>query len=120
MDRKPLLKMTTEVNIYLPCKCCKQIYLELWDNTWNNTIYNRTGITSCYFCNNFLPMRDSKIDLLNKINKCYLEYNKIKPDISQHRYYNDFIDSVNKWCKHWSIITTPEEQKVEYMLRNIK
>jgi len=107
------LKMTSEVHKYSPCNCCKQTYSELWYHKFKG---DTTDKNSCYFCSKFLPIRNTKTDILNNIENAFLWSGYT----SRYEYYNLYINHCNKWCEHWSIKTTDDELKQENELRKVK
>lgn len=105
--------MISEVHQYSSCSCCKQMYSEEWFRRSKSELDSQENI--CYFCARFLPMRNTKLNILNQIDNAYLW----SGHTSRRIYYNEFINLLNKWCNHWSIKTTDEEQKVEDELRKV-
>ena len=100
---KYILDMISEVHEFNMCKCCKQMYREIWIKYNDNY---------CHFCNNFLPLRDTKTYILNGIEQSILQ-SGFK---SRYIYYKEFLIGLNKWCNHWSIYSTDEDLKIEETL----
>lgn len=86
------------------CPNCKQDYFPMWF---------KSGVPNCFFCNKYLPMRDSKTSIMNEIevNFLYSGY------ISRNMYYNDYLNKLNNWCKHWHIQTSEYDVALEKRLR---
>ncbi len=90
------------------CKCCKESYLTKWFKT-------KDGDT-CFFCTNFLPMRDTKTTILNAIDHHFLW----SGEISRKEYYNHFLDGLNIWCNHWHVSTSTADKITEESLRKVQ
>jgi hypothetical protein len=76
----------------------------------------KAGERNCFFCNNYLPMRDSKTAIINEIEHNFL----MSGYISRNTYYNDYLNKLNNWCKHWSISTSEYDIELENRLRQEK
>ncbi len=90
------------------CKCCKESYLTKWFKT-------KDGDT-CFFCTNFLPMRDTKTTILNAIDHHFLW----SGEDSRKEYYNSFLDGLNVWCDHWHVSTSTADKTTEETLRKVQ
>jgi hypothetical protein len=90
------------------CKNCKQNY----DKKWYITTDNRTT-THCFFCTNFLPMRDTYSSILLGIELNFM----MSGEISRREYYNNFLDNLYKWSSWFNVFPTEEDKIYEKDLR---
>lgn len=89
------------------CSNCKQNYLSMWF---------KQGEPHCFFCMKYLPMRDSKSSIMNEIETNFLWSGYISRTV----YFNDYLNALNAWCKHWHIQTYEQDIALEKMLREEK
>ncbi len=89
----------------MTCANCKQQYGEWWCRK-----------DMCFFCEKFLPMRDTYEDILGKIEWFYLWSGYI----SRESYYKEYLTNMKKWCKYWSINPSTHDIKKEEELYTIK
>lgn len=90
---------------YISCTNCKQEY--------KTTRWWFTNSKLCLFCTHYLPMRDTKLNILQQINHHYY----MSGEYTITNYYKEYLDNVNKWCEKWHIQTTRQELALEKMLR---
>jgi hypothetical protein len=86
--------------------------------TFCNCLYNLKWMNDshCYFCSEFLPVRDTFSSIITEIDTHYL----LSGYTSRKRYYNEFLDGLNKWCDRFRIMHTDDDKKKEVELRNVK
>jgi hypothetical protein len=103
-------KIRNSINIVqdeYKCNNCKQYYKKKWC---------KNEETDCYFCKNFLPMRDTYSSILRDIDWHFLksgEYNR-------KLFYSEFLDNLKKWANNFHINPTKEDLNTEKELRKIK
>jgi len=89
------------------CLNCKQVYKKKWC-----TVDNK----SCYFCKNFLPMRDTYSSILRDHDWHFLKSGESNREL----FYPDFLDNLKKWADRFHVFPTKEDLKTEAELREIK
>ena len=89
------------------CLNCKQDYKKKWC-----TVDNKP----CYFCKNFLPMRDTYSSILRDHDWHFLKSGESDREL----FYPDFLDNLKKWADRFHVFPTKEDLKTEAELREIK
>lgn len=103
-DMSKLLKTITAIQEYIICANCKQSYKKKWCKD------------TCWFCRQFLPIRDTYTSILQNIDWWYLK----SGETSREEYYNQFLDNLSRWATYFSIVPTSRELQIINELRNIK
>jgi len=89
------------------CSNCKQIYKKKWCK--NDT-------KPCYFCTNFLPIRDTYTSILKDMDWWYLK----SGETSRKEFYNEFLDNLSKWAERFHVFPTKQDLKTIEELRNVQ
>lgn len=106
-DMSKLLKSIKNTQDEFKCPNCKQYYTRKWCATEEKP---------CYFCKNFLPMRDTYTSILRDIDWRYLK----SGETSRREFYNEFLDNIKKWADRFSVIPTKQDIKTIEELRNVQ
>lgn len=101
-----LFQVTKSLQDIFKCKNCKEEYGKKWCKEDNEL---------CFFCINFLPMRDTYSSILKNIDWYYLK----SGEISRPEYYNAFLDNLQKWSNRFHVLPTKQDKKDEDELRKI-
>lgn len=88
------------------CNICKQLYKKKWCDGDNK---------SCYFCRNFLPMRDTYASILREIDWHFLR----SRENDKKFFYSEFLDSLKIWADRFHVFPTKQDQTLEKELRDI-
>lgn len=106
-DMSKLLKITKAIQEDFNCPNCKQLYKKKWcsDET-----------KPCYFCKNFLPMRDNYASILRDMDWWYLK----SGETSRKEFYNEFLDNLSKWATRYSVLPTKQDLKTIEELRSVQ
>ena len=89
------------------CINCKQVYKKKWCATDDKP---------CYFCKNFMPMRDTYSSSLRDHDWHFLKSGESDREL----FYPDFLDNLKKWADRFHVFPTKEDLKTEAELREIK
>jgi hypothetical protein len=89
------------------CKNCKEEYGSKW---------LKSAKTTCLFCENFLPMRDTYKSILQNINTFFLN----SGEYDRESFYPEFLDNLKKWGDRFSVMPTKEDLKAIEDLRKVK
>lgn len=89
------------------CINCKQVYKKKWCNTDNKP---------CYFCKNFMPMRDTYSSILRDHDWHFLKSGESNREL----FYPDFLDNLRIWADRFHVFPTKEDLKTEAELRETK
>ena len=89
------------------CFNCKQVYKRKWCSADDKP---------CYFCKNFLPMRDTYLSILRDHDWHFLKSGESDREL----FYPDFLDNLKKWADRFHVFPTKEDLKTEAELREIK
>ncbi len=105
-DMSKLLKITKAIQEDFECTNCKQIYKKKWCN----------GEKPCYFCQKYVPMRDTYFSILRDIDWCFMRSGEYDRKV----FYNEFLDNLSKWSTKYCVLPTKEDLKTIEELRKIK
>ena len=86
------------------CKNCKQLYKRKWC---------KDEKTACYFCKNFLPMRDTYESILRDHDWHFIKSGESDREL----FYPDFLDNLRIWADHFHVLPTKQDQALERELR---
>jgi hypothetical protein len=102
-----LLKITKAIQEDFNCPNCKQYYKKKWcsDET-----------KPCYFCTDYVPIRDTYTSILRDIDWKYLK----SGETSRKEFYNEFLDNLSKWGTRFSVTPTKQDLKTIEELRNVQ
>lgn len=106
-DMSKLLKTLKATQEDFMCLNCKQYYKRKWCNSDDKP---------CYFCQKFLPFRDTYTSILRDIDWWYLK----SGETSRKEFYNDFLDNLKKWADRFHIFCTKQDLKTIEELRNVQ
>ncbi len=102
-----LLQVTRALQEVFKCKNCNQEYSKKWC---------KDDGASCFYCTNFLPMRDTYASILKNIDWYYLK----SGEISRPEYYNSFLDNLQKWSQRFYVLPTKQDKRDEEELRRVQ
>ncbi len=106
-DMSNLLKVTKAIQEDFTCGNCKQIYKKKWCKEDN---------TNCFFCKNFLPMRDTYSSILRDIDWWFLR----SGEYDRESFYPDFLNNLKIWATRFHILPTKQDLKTEEELRGVR
>ena len=106
-DMSKLFKVTKALQEDFKCKNCKQEYTKKWC---------KDDDASCFFCTNFLPMRDTYQSILKEIDWYFIK----SGEYDRESYYPEFLDNLRVWAKRFHVFPTKQDQKTEDELRDVK
>ncbi len=68
----------------------------------------------CIFCDNYMPMRNTREEMLIKLNWHYA----FSGAIDRQLYIKEYIQYLNKWCAKWYIpLTAAEQVRIDELLK---
>lgn len=102
-----LLKATNAFKEEFTCLNCKQVYKKKWCAADDKP---------CYFCKNFLHMKENYTGILEDVDWCYLK----SGETSRKEYYTDFLDNLSKWANHFQVFPTKQDLKTIEELRSVR
>ena len=89
------------------CFNCKQVYKKKWCED---------DKTPCYFCRNFLPMRDTYQSILRDHDWHFLK----SGESDRTSFYPEFLDNLRVWANRFHVFPTKDDLKTEDELRATK
>jgi hypothetical protein len=95
-----LLKLTKAIQDKFKCKNCKQEYDKKWC---------KSDDTLCFYCHNFLPMRDTYLSILKNIEWYFIK----SGEDDQKEYYTAFIENLKKWSNRFHVFPTKYDLQLE-------
>lgn len=106
-DFSALRKYTKALQEMFKCGNCKNEYTKKWCKEDN---------ASCFYCQKFIPMRDSYSSILRDIELYYYRSGEYDREL----YYKEFLDNLKIWANRFSVIPTNNDLKLEEELRSVK
>lgn len=106
-DFSALRKYTKSLQEMFKCSNCKIEYKKQWCKEDNGL---------CFYCTNFLPMRDTYNSILRDIELWYYRQGESDREI----YYKEFLDNLKMWAEKFSVRPTKNDIKLEEELRSVK
>ena len=106
-DMSKLLKVTKAIQEDFTCLTCKQVYKKKWCKEDN---------TPCFFCKNFLPMRDTYTSILRDMDWWFLR----SGEYDRESFYPDFLNNLKVWAARFHILPTKQDLKTEEELRGVR
>lgn len=106
-DMSKLLKITKALQEDFQCLNCKQTYKKKWCNSEEKP---------CYFCKNFLPMRDTYNSILRDMDWHFLK----SGEYDRESFYPEFLDNLKKWADRFHVFPTKQDIQLEKELRETK
>ena len=106
-DMSKLLKTLKTIQEDFMCLNCKQCYKQKWCSPTDE---------HCYFCKNFLPMRDTYKSILREHDWWFLKSGESDREI----FYPDFLDNLEKWAKRFHVFPTKQDLKTIEQLRAVR
>lgn len=86
------------------CRICHLTYLTSWSKG-----------TLCFFCANFLPMRDTRYSILKDIEWYFIK----SGEEDRHAFYNQYIDYLTQWCTRFKMGYQKGDRVLEEEMRAI-
>jgi hypothetical protein len=106
-DMSKLLKSLKATQVDFKCPNCKQFYTRKWCADEEKP---------CYFCKNFLPMRDTYQSILKDMDWHFLK----SGEYDRESFYPEFLDNLKKWADRFHVFPTKQDQALEQELRDVK
>jgi hypothetical protein len=106
-DMSKLLKATAALQEDFKCLNCKQVYKKKWCSDEQKP---------CFFCKNFLPMRDTYQSILRDIDWWFLK----SGEYDRTSFYPEFLDNLRLWANRFHVFPTKQDQELEKELRDVK
>ena len=106
-DMSKLLKTIKATQDEFKCPNCKQYYTRKWCATEDKP---------CYFCKNFLPMRDDYTSILREHDWHFLK----SGESDREAFYPEFLDNLKKWADRFHVFPTKQDLKTIEEIREIK
>ena len=95
-----LLTVTKQIQEMSKCNTCSQEYGRKWCKDDNSM---------CFYCTNFLPMRDTYASILKDIDWFYIK----SGETSRPEFYKAYIDNLQKWSARFHVLPTKQDKKDE-------
>jgi hypothetical protein len=86
------------------CNNCLQEYGKKWC---------RDDDATCFYCTNFLPMRDTYKSILKDIDWYYMK----SGETSRPEFYKAYLDNLQKWSARFHVFPTKQDKQDEEELR---
>ena len=106
-DMSKLLKISKAIQEDFTCGNCKQVYKKKWCTADDKP---------CFFCKNFLPMRDNYASILRDIDWWFLRSGEYDREL----FYPDFLNNLKIWAIHFHVLPTKQDLKTEEELRGVR
>jgi hypothetical protein len=106
-DMSKLFKSIQAIQEDFTCLNCKQVYKKKWCKDEKNP---------CYFCKNFLPMRDTYQSILREHDWHFLK----SGEYDRESFYPEFLDNLKIWANRFHVFPTKQDQELEKELRETK
>jgi hypothetical protein len=83
-----------------------------------NELFNQRWVkdTHCFFCNKFLPFRDTHASIVKEIDWYFM----LSGYTTRKKYYNEFLDYLNKWFDKFNVTRSDDDMKKEAELRKVQ
>jgi hypothetical protein len=106
-DMSKLFRSIKAIQEDFTCLNCKQVYKKKWCKEDN---------TNCFFCKNFLPMRDTYASILRDIDWWFLR----SGEYDRESFYPEFLDNLKVWANRFHVFPTKDDLMLEKELRETK
>ena len=106
-DMSRLLRITKALQTEFRCNNCHQEYERKWCKADN---------TPCFFCVNFLPMRDTYTTILKDMEWFYLK----SGETSRPEYYKVFLDNLSKWATKFHVFPTKDDLRTIEEMKGVQ
>lgn len=103
-DFSKFIRLMTAFQDNFQCINCKQEYPKKWC---------KNDKTTCFYCTNFLPMRDTYYTILRDI-EWY--FNRSGED-NRKEYYTAYLDNLKKWSNRFHVFPTNADIREERIIR---
>lgn len=100
-------KVIQSIQTNFTCTNCHQCY----DNFWA-----KPDTKNCFFCTNFMPMRDTYATILKDLDWWFLK----SGETSRSRYYTNFLDNLEKWGNQFHVFPTTTDKREIEELRQVQ
>ena len=106
-DMSKMSKSIQAIQEDFTCINCKQVYKKKWC---------KDDKTPCYFCKNFLPMRDTYGSILREHDWHFLK----SGEYDRTSFYPEFLDNLKVWANRFHVFPTKQDLMLEKELRDTK
>ncbi len=81
-----------------------------------DSVWCRKRKICCIFCENYLPMRDERINIMKNCNYHYLWSGAV----NEQAFTKLYVEYVDRWCDRWHIRNTDDCEAVRTELRAVR